>query len=199
MEIRIEYSGIICLFLAVLCMTIPLNWLFAAIIAAVFHELCHILAVRILGGTICSLRIGIGGAVLNSVALDEWKNLICILSGPLGSILLVMFSKWIPRTAFCGLIQGCCNLIPIYPLDGGQALSCLTTIFFSDETACGICTVTDRISRIVVLSVGIYASVVLNFGLMPLLLAIFFLVKIKNGKISCKEGNHGVQYSYHIQ
>ncbi len=57
--------------------------------------------------------------------MSSGKSVICILSGPMGSLLLFLFVRWIPRIAFCGLLQGIYNLLPIYPLDGGRVVRCM--------------------------------------------------------------------------
>jgi stage IV sporulation protein FB len=104
---------------------LPLRWLIAAFLAAAFHELCHIFAVILCGGRVKSLQIGGRGAVISAGRMSTAKNIYCILSGPMGSLLLLPFAPWIPRIAICGLFQGLFNLLPIYPLDGGRALRCI--------------------------------------------------------------------------
>lgn len=107
---------------ALLVLTLPLGYLAAAILAAAWHEACHALAVLALGGKVLSLRLGLGGARMETSPLDPLPGAICALAGPAGSFLLLGLSHWFPQIAAWGLLQGCFNLLPIYPLDGGQAL-----------------------------------------------------------------------------
>ena len=48
----IKLSPLFCISLAIMLLTLPLRWLFAAVIAAVYHELCHIAAIRLCHGDI---------------------------------------------------------------------------------------------------------------------------------------------------
>ncbi len=113
------------LFAALLLLTVPLDWLAAALGAAAFHELCHILAIRALGGRVLGLRIGLTGAVIDAELPVGWREPVCALSGPAGSFLLLMLCRVAPKLALCGLVQGAFNLLPIYPMDGGRALAFL--------------------------------------------------------------------------
>ncbi len=111
---------------AVLLLFLPLPWVLSAIAAAGFHEMCHIWAIRWCGGTIHAGQIGWQGAVLKTAPMEKRQELICAMAGPVGSLLLVLTYRWLPTLALCGLVQGCFNLLPIFPLDGGRALRCLT-------------------------------------------------------------------------
>lgn len=110
------------LFGALLVLTLPLGYLAAAILAAAWHEACHALAVLALGGKVLSLRVGLGGARMETSPLEPLPGAICALAGPAGSFLLLLLAPWFPQIAAWGLLQGCFNLLPIYPLDGSQAL-----------------------------------------------------------------------------
>lgn len=111
--------------LALLLVVLPLPWLGAAILAAAVHELCHLAAVRLLGGRTEGLRVGAGGARLGAVLPTPGRELLAIAAGPLGSLSLVLLARLLPRTALCGLVQGLYNLIPVEPLDGGRAVRLL--------------------------------------------------------------------------
>lgn len=121
----LRIDGWSCVLGALLLLTLPLNWLGAAISAAAFHEACHALAVVALGGRIWSVSIGPGGALMQTSPLGRWQELICALAGPLGSLALIGLAGGFPRVAVCGLCQGLYNLLPIFPLDGGRAVRCL--------------------------------------------------------------------------
>ena len=133
------------------------------------------------------------GAVLDTVSMDSWRVLLCALAGPAGSFLLLLFARYIPRIAFCGLIQGCFNLMPVAPLDGGRAVRCLSEMMFSKDTAQCICTAAEYASAALILLLGAYGTFQLQLGMVPVFLSSIFLYRMLHGKISCKEGKLLVQ------
>lgn len=107
---------------AALVLILPLPWLLAAAVAAAVHELCHLAAVRALGGQVYHLTIGPAGAVMDASVNGRAPQILSAAAGPAGSLLLVLLMHLAPRLALCGLIQGLFNLLPLYPLDGGRML-----------------------------------------------------------------------------
>ena len=118
------------LFWALLLLTLPLNWLAAAVAAAAWHEGCHFLAVWLLGGRAGSFRVGLSGAVLDVAGLTPWAECLAALAGPLGGLMLTGLWRQFPRLALCAAAQSAFNLLPVYPLDGGRALRCCLDMLF---------------------------------------------------------------------
>lgn len=114
-----------CILAALLLLVIPLPWLMGLLTAAVFHELCHILAVHLAGG--CVLRIIVTGlgARIETTPMPPKAVFFCTMAGPAGSFLLAALGRFFPVCAACALVQGIYNLLPVYPLDGGRALRSL--------------------------------------------------------------------------
>lgn len=125
-RIRIDDGFLI--FAAVLLLTIPLRWILAVFLAALVHELGHGLAVRLLGGNVSGAAVSLRGSRLEVSPMTPGRELVCVLAGPAASFLLLCFARLLPRIAICGLIQGVYNLLPIYPLDGGRAVRCLSAL-----------------------------------------------------------------------
>jgi len=193
MDIRVELQGTGCIFLALLCLVLPVDWILAALFAGIIHELCHILAVVLTGGKIYDFRIGIYGTVMEISSMPILQELICALAGPAGSLSLLLAAEYFPRTALCAAIQGIYNLLPIYPLDGGRTVACIVRSIFSPETAHKICCRITWITVILLICIGIGSTVMLKLGYFPLLFAILLLSRALTGKIPCKEKNIGVQ------
>lgn len=175
MQIKIKPHTYI--YLAVLVFMVPLQWLTAWLIAVSFHEFCHWLCVRLCGGEVNRLTIGLGGANMESTPLTESKNLLAVLSGPMGGFLLLLVGKWFPKVAICSWVLSIYNLLPLLPLDGGRALQ----ILLRRETTFHI---VEKIALLLLTLLAIYA-VVLGFGAFPLL--IICVLWIKNRKSPCKE------------
>lgn len=166
-----------CFLVAVILLTLPLNWLIAMAAAALFHELCHIFAVFLAGGQIRSIRIQPDGAVIETAPLSPLKELVCILSGPAGSLMLLFFCRAIPRISLCAGIQGLYNLLPLYPLDGGRALICVLEMAFPIETVRRIVPWIQRSISVSILVLALYAAFAWNWGWMPVFMSFMLLLK----------------------
>lgn len=125
---RITVTGGAYIWLCLLILTLPVNWVIAAIVAGLCHELSHLFALYMLGIPVYAMEIGGRGAKLETGAMEEWEELICAIAGPAGSLFLLLVSLWLPRIALCGLFQGLYNLIPLGNLDGGRVIRCVIAI-----------------------------------------------------------------------
>ena len=164
------------IYLVFLIFLFPLNWLLAWLLAMLFHELCHWTAVKLCGGEVYGLEIGVGGADMQCANLMKWLEFICILSGPLGGLLPVLLAQWFPRLAFCCLLLSTYNLLPVLPLDGGRALE----ILVGSPIFCCM----QRIFLIIALLLCLYSVFVLELGILPVVIVLVLL--IKNRKSPCK-------------
>lgn len=108
---------------------IPAPWLLGAVAAACVHELCHIGAVCFFSGKVRRIAIGPFGAKIHAEGISGIQEAVCALAGPAGSFLCVGLIRIFPVFSLCALVQGLFNLLPVYPMDGGRALSCLITAY----------------------------------------------------------------------
>ena len=172
------------IYLVLLLFFVPFPWLTAWLAAAAFHEFCHWLAVRMLGGRICRLTVGLGGAVMESDPLTAGKNLFSVLCGPVGGFLLVLLGRWLPRVAICSWVLSVYNLLPLLPLDGGRALR----ILVRDEKHF---LVAEKVILLLLTATAICVTFVLRIGIFPL--CIVGILWLKNRNSPCKEGVCKVQ------
>lgn len=166
------------IYFAVLLFFVPVSWLFAWLVAVSFHELCHWLSVRLFGGTVYSLTIGITGANMVCETLSNGKQLLSVLSGPLGGFLLVFTANWFPRIAICSWILSVYNLLPLLPLDGGRALQILLKNHRSYY-------VIEKVALIAISLCAVYLAINLRFGILPVVAVVGLW--LKNRKRPCKE------------
>lgn len=128
MDRRIEIGWDFCILWALLLLVLPLRLLLAAAAAAVIHEFCHGLVICCAGGQIYGLTVHAGGMVMETDSMTPGREIACALAGPAGSLALTGLWRWVPLLGLCGLVQGCFNLLPLYPLDGGRVSACLLRI-----------------------------------------------------------------------
>jgi len=188
---NIQISGTMLLSGALMLLVLPLQWVMAVLIAAFWHELCHILAVKLCGGSIRSMEVGDSGAVMECREMTPGREVICVLSGPFGSMLLLCLVKWFPRIAICGCFHGLYNLIPVYPLDGGRALQAAAFALLQRDQAESLCMVVRYAVTILFISFALIGTFVLNLGAFPLMLVAILLFRMKREKLLANCRNRG--------
>ena len=177
--------------LALGLLVLPIWWVFAAVLAAIWHEACHYFALRLCGGQAVGLRAGLSGAVMEVRSLNPAQELACVLAGPVGSLSLLIFARWLPRTAICAGFQGIYNLLPIYPLDGGRAVRCLTELVFPSRWSHMICLWLERICLFGIIFLSLYGSFALHLGLAPVIAGMAIIWRVKR---PCKPWRNSVQW-----
>lgn len=192
-KVHFQVSAAICLSCALLLLILPLKWFAAAASAAFFHELCHWTAVKLCGGKILRIIIGGNGAVMEVEPMGPGRELVCSLAGPAGGLILLLLSRWLPRTAVCAAFHSVYNLLPVFPLDGGRALRCGAALFLSPSSADMFCNQMERFCKAALVLLGIYGTFILQLGLLPIALSVLILIKTSSVKIPCKPGLQEVQ------
>jgi stage IV sporulation protein FB len=174
--------------LASMLLILPVQWVIAAVLAAVFHELCHYLAIRLCGGRVQKLQAGTVGAKMEAAGLNTFQELLCSMAGPLGSLLLLFLARWLPRTALCAGFQGIYNLLPVYPLDGGRVLRCGAALLLPVHVGEAVCKVIERLCLCMILFLGIYGTFFKGFGMLPLAVAVFIVWRTIENKNPLQTG-----------
>lgn len=166
----------------------PLSWVLAFVSAALFHELCHYLAIRLTGNAVYEVAVSSEGMIMSTMLMQPWQELLCALAGPMGSLLLFLLYPWIPRIGLCAGVQGLFNLLPLYPLDGGRAFRILAERWFPRHWA-SICRWIERIVVLCVCLLGLWVSVGLRLGTGPIFLTAAVLSRTCSEKFLANRGN----------
>lgn len=188
----IQIDPAVYIWFACLLIVLPLNWVFSALFAAVFHEACHMVILLLLRGKIKRIHISLTGCQIESTDLGGWQAMCSILAGPAGSMLLMFLSQTAPKVAVCGLFHGLYNLLPIFPLDGGRIMQQLL-FRFQPQRAQKIQRWVDWIVCLTVLIVSVSFSVVLHLGVFPVILVLLWILRFSIRKIPCKPSQIKVQ------
>lgn len=95
--------------------------------ALLLHEGAHYIMARMLGCDICQIKLLPYGCRLDIYNIDsQWDELIIALSGPVCSFICFMGCRFIHNAnefAEANMYIAIINLLPVFPLDGGRALS----------------------------------------------------------------------------
>ena len=174
-----------CILLALGALVLPMKWFWGAILAALFHELCHAAAARCIGCRVRGLRFGWSGAGMEVAPMTRRQELVCAMAGPLGSLGLCVFLRIYPALALMGCCQGIVNLLPLYHLDGGRIAKCLmraeTAGKVQNLTWCGL----FILAAILLFQIPAAGCILFSF---------LFSRKMDHPrKSSCKESNPAVQ------
>ena len=122
----------------------PVKWILGWVMAIAVHECCHYIALHIFRIAVWKIHIGLLGAQMQTESMSTFAEFICALAGPLGSALLLAFSKAFPYMAICALAHCLFNLLPIRTMDGGRMCRCVLSLFLGEapaEKACRIISV----------------------------------------------------------
>ena len=166
-------------------LTLPIRWTIAWTIAIFFHELCHYIALHICKVPVFRIRVGAFGIDIQTGSMTKGQEIISALAGPLGSFLLLLLVRVFPYVSLCACGQLLFNLIPIYPLDGGRALTGICVLLFGEHKGFWICKVISVFFVTFLFCVSLISSFYYNLGIAPILISLLIVARAL--KIPCKE------------
>lgn len=149
------------------------NWVLLFVLTAVvlFHEMGHFLAMKYFGyGDLGIFFIPLLGAFVSGTKqnVSQKQSAVILMAGPLPGIILGILLYFIAtknqfffleQISWMLVLLNLFNLLPIYPMDGGQLLN---RVFMNDH---------DQIGKIFfLLSVILFSWFAINFHFLPLLL-----------------------------
>ena len=171
---RMKVSPLVAVFFIGLILTDRSLLCLSAFLAAAFHEVGHLLAARLLGIPIRSLRLDLLGARMDTVGRmmtygEEW---LLSAAGPLFSLLLSLglFFLWeispFAKILSCAsLLLGGLNLLPIRSFDGGRMLASALSCFFGERASDYVLRLTSFLFLFLLWAVSVYFLLLAGDGL----------------------------------
>ena len=163
-------------------------------IFAIIHECFHLLAGIILGYKVKSIRImPLGLSIAFNEKEEEYntkikksnfnnvKKIIILLMGPISNIVIAFFFMLLNMAipVYINVLIAIFNLLPIYPLDGGQILNRLSRIIYGNFEA-------YKISNIIMSILTALASIGLlytkNIAIIFIIMFLWYLIIKENKK-----------------
>lgn len=189
----VEITPDFCVGIALMVLVLPLKWVISWFIAASFHELCHIFAIRWMKIPICSAAVSFSGAVLKTGPMNGKEEFICALAGPVGGLSLLLLFRWMPMISICAFIQSGFNLLPVFPLDGGRALRSFLIRLFREPFGRRLSYTIETGAVLALCFLGWMAAFVWDLGIVPLIAAVILLIKNIPIKTACNQALQRVQ------
>lgn len=188
MKFKIDKKICLVIFLFIIFNKLELYILF--MFFAIIHEMFHLLTGVILGYKVKKIKVEIIGFSMEFYEKqqknnDNMKKIIILLAGPIFNILisLIFASLGIPIIFYINIVIAIFNLIPIYPLDGGQILNRLLRILYGTEKAYKI---TNSLNTIIMSIITAISSILIlyirNISIVIILIFMWYLVFKENKK-----------------
>lgn len=154
------------------------------IAASAMHETGHFMALLTLSSRPACVTVGIFGIRVEQNAhtpLSYKKNILVSLAGPMVNcvtcILLCAFGG-LSEAAWVHGVLGIFNLLPIEPLDGGQALFCFLADIWTEEKAERLVLLISVITILPLAAAGFYVLIYSGYNITLLLLSLYLCLLI---------------------
>ena len=162
---RLLISLFTAMILTVLYLCLGLKRIAAAALAICVHEIGHLVALRLLGCSIKTVRAELSGIRIDYVGvITLHEKIISAAAGPLAGVLyslvIMSFTQQSPTcfwslTSSISLAYSAFNLLPLSPLDGGHILCALIDVFGENQLADNMLSFISQLLQIAFVGAGL--------------------------------------------
>ena len=157
------------------------------ILAALLHELGHLCAMHLERRPVQAVRLTAFGAEIRAQTCEGayWRDACVFLAGPAVNLILFAFLSMHARAfaqpqmlhvfAVANGLLGACNLLPVEPLDGGQALLCALQEKLPRAKAVRIVQITSSLTIVPLAVLGLLTLFRSRWNFTLLLMAVYLL------------------------
>mgnify|MGYP004650405647 FL=1 len=190
LKIKIEYGMLA--FLAFIVFIDKSNFLFLGILAALIHEIGHLIFMKKTGYDVNEISFNLFNANildLNRVNRRMSDDILILVSGPFFNLIFfilflflykIFLIKALLYFSFENLFLCVFNLLPIHSLDGGQLLFLLLLQKFSLEFVCKVSFIVSVIGLYLLTTVSFYTFFTSEYNFSLLVLCFYLSFKILN-------------------
>ena len=182
-----------CIGLCVAVLIVPVQWLISWVCAAMIHELGPYFMLKILKIQICSITLGLSGAVIRTGQMTMNQELLSALAGPLLGFCSMGLARWLPYIAICALIQNVYNILPLPRHDGSRVLRCFLGLLLTESVAEAVLVAVRVFVLILLVGICLFLATRVSFGYLLMWFAVGVALKCVLVKIPCKDTKQIVQ------
>ena len=140
------------------------------------HELGHLIALKFRNVPIYGFYLRLSGAVIEAGEMSNGTEFICVLAGPVFSLLFGAFIlKICPECGLISICLGVINLLPMLPLDGGKMLHAILSMYFTTDLVNLILHICAFIVSGALMIGACWAAIWLQAGMWPIFAALVLL------------------------
>lgn len=154
------------------------------IAASAMHETGHFMALLALSARPARVTVGVFGIRVEQnphSPLSYKKNIVVSLAGPMVnclSFILLCVPGGVNEAAWVHGVLGIFNLLPIEPLDGGQALFCFLADIWEEEKAERLVLLISVITILPLAAAGFYVLIYSGYNVTLLFLSLYLCLLI---------------------
>lgn len=149
------------------------------LIALAFHEMGHLLIMKLVDIPVYRIRLSGAGAVIQGGFMGYRQEIVCAVMGPVGSVLLaIACARRLPELSVLSAALAAVNLLPVYPLDGGRIFRGILLLYLEDDRVEKILNRTTAVVCCLLMICACWTAIELQSGIWPIFMVLVILWRV---------------------